>query len=224
MEDNTEDKQLPSSEDESEKEHEDQEQNMSVSTVNRKEGQLDSSSDEEMNVEEARGEHDDHTDASESVDKKDELGDISQVSHTAQESSMISQNVSEIELSGLSLRAVPEEQAAEEDQERMETNALESEEEGDRELPYDRSDVEDEDDSEEEYSEDGGPTLQDLAEDREKVFQCPPEDQPAIYLLCSAYTPDWHEKCELMNEFLTSAFLGNYNSIQLFVNTFLRSN
>ena len=210
MDDTTENDQLPSSEDESEKEHLDQEQNMSVS--NSKEGQLDSSSDEEMNVEEARGERDDSADPSESAEKKHEP-DALEVSQPAEESSMISQ--SSIGLSELSLGAAPEEQReeqdlAEEDHETMETEAPESEEEGDRALPYERSDGEDEDDeSEDEYSEDGGPTLRELAEDREKVFQCPAEDEPAIYLLCSAYTQDWHEKCELMNEFLTSAFLGN---------------
>ena len=48
----------------------------------------------------------------------------------------------------------------------------------------------------------------------QKVFDikistpCAAEDKPGIYLLCSTYSDDWYEKCEVVNEFLTSAFLG----------------
>jgi len=50
-----------------------------------------------------------------------------------------------------------------------------------------------------------------IANNREKNYCCPAEDKPGIYLLCSLYSIDWYEKCEIMNEFLTSAFLGKPN-------------
>jgi len=50
-----------------------------------------------------------------------------------------------------------------------------------------------------------------LANEREKKYYCPGEDKPGIYLLCSAYSIDWYEKCEVVNEFLTSAFLDRKN-------------
>jgi len=52
---------------------------------------------------------------------------------------------------------------------------------------------------------------EELANEREKKYCCPAEDKPGIYLLCSAYSVDWYEKCEVVNEFLTSAFLDRTN-------------
>jgi len=52
---------------------------------------------------------------------------------------------------------------------------------------------------------------EELANEREKKYCCPAEDKPGIYLLCSAYSIDWYEKCEVVNEFLTSAFLDRTN-------------
>ena len=168
-----------------------------------------------MKVEESRGERT----PSESPEKKehpDALEENSPVSDPAED--MSENNSSEVELSGLSLNediatGATEGEEYEEDPEAMDTEEPELDEEGDRKLPYDRmtsSDMSDEDEEYDESDEEESELerLYRLANEREQLFSCPSEDEPGIYLLCSAYSQDWFEKCEVMNEFLTSAFLG----------------
>ena len=195
----TEDGELEESEDENEQ----VETNEIVSQKsNNQDGMLESSSDEEAPESPREGE----TNESGANGSPEMNGDALDEDRPA------SDEANAVELSGLSLNEVAEAIANAQDEDEVN---------GERELPYDRnpemSDEEEEDESsydEEDMSEEESEEaekfkrLHDEIEQRDKDFLCPSEDEPGIYLLCSQYGPDWYEKIEVANEFLTSAFLG----------------